>query len=300
MMNVHTSVIIPTLADTVRSSSIKRAIDSIRNASTDPIQVIVVINGNRFNDIICNWLRQQPDLLVAKIDEGSLPLAQRHGRQLVTTEYFSFLDDDDEYLPHSIDLKISLLKQYPFADFVISNGFKRSNAIDELFYPEIETVGKDPLTALFQRNWMASCGVMFRSNTVDQSFFDKPHPYGEWTWLAYNLLLSGKQLKVINEPGFRIHDTPGSLSKSDAYRESYFALYQRMLQMQPPQRIKDIIMARIGAAYHDKSATQLIKGQWLNAWTSHLKSLTYPKGLRYLSYTRRLLPFWPKQLQADR
>jgi glycosyltransferase involved in cell wall biosynthesis len=288
------SVIIPTLADTKRSDSIKRAIESIRNASTEPTQIIVVVNGNRFDTNVCNWLKSQSDVLFAQIETGSLPLAQKRGRELVGTEYFSFLDDDDEYLPQSLDQKISSLLMDTTADFVISNGFKRINGLDEPFYPNIEAITKDPLSSLFERNWLASCGVLFRSSTVGQSFFDDPHPYAEWTWLAYNLLLTGKKLNVISDAGFRIHDTPGSLSKSDPYRECYFSLYERMLKKQPPKQIEDILKARIGAAYHDKSVSQLAKREWLSAVASHFKSLTYPKGLRYLSYTRRLLPFWPK------
>lgn len=288
------SIIIPTLADTNRSSTLKRAIYSIRNASIEQIRTIVVINGNRFDNTVCNWLQQQPDLLVTQINEGSSPLAQRHGRHLVTTDYFSFLDDDDEYLPCSIDHKISSLQQNLAADFVISSGFKCINSIDEPFYPELESVAEDPLTSLLQRNWMASCGALFRSATIDHSFFDNPHPYAEWTWLAYKLLLSGKKLEVVREPGFRIHDTPGSLSKTDRYRDSYFSLYERMLSEHPPKHIEKMIRAKIGAAFHDKSATDLFRGQWLEAWASHLKSLTHPNGLRYLTYTRRLLPFWPK------
>lgn len=288
------STIIPTMAARERATSLKCAIASIRNSSAVPIKIIVVVNGNRFDTELCSWLREQPDVLYDQIEEGSLPVALARGRELVETEYFSFLDDDDVYLPGATDKKLEILSKNVCTDLVVCNGFRSSTGNNVAFYPRMTDILDDPLAALFHQNWLASCNAVFRSISVPVSFFEHPHPYAEWTWLAFRLAMANKRLKVVDEPGFRVNDTPGSLSKSDAYKKSYFSLYERMLYALPPTHIARMIRMRIGLAWHTNSSEALANGRLLDALASHVRSLLQPGGLRYLSYTRRLLPGWPK------
>lgn len=165
---------------------------------------------------------------------------------------------------------------------------------DDNFYHLLPDILCDPLAALFRQNWLASCNALFRTASITGEYFANPHPYAEWTWLAFRLSMAGKQLAVIDEPGFRINDTPGSLSKSGAYKTSYFSLYERMLAGSPPAHIAKTFRMRIGAAWHERSADALTKGVWLEAMQCHMRSLLQPGGLRYLAYSRRLLPGWPR------
>ena len=284
------SIIVPTMATAERAVSLQRAIDSIRTSSTKPVMVIPVVNGQRFSPGVCAWLKGQTDLHYIQIEEGSLPLALLEGRLRVQTEYFGFLDDDDEYLPGTLDAKIDALMAHPNLDIVISNGYRQSQGIQSVFHPDIGGVIKDPLGTLFERNWLASCGGLFRTRSATVHFFENPHPYAEWTWLAFRLCMAQKKLGAIDIPGFRIHDTPGSLSKTTAYQQSYFSLFERMLQAKPPHRIASRIRNYVSAAYHQVSEDELRRGNRFGAFKAHLRSImSSPRGLRYLSYTRHLL-----------
>lgn len=286
------TIILPTLAEPNRKELIMRAVRSIRESSLERIQILVIVNGARFDPSVCTWLRQQPDIRVEQISQGSLPLAIFHGRKLVETEYFGFLDDDDEYLRGSTDRKLEALRGCPSSDLAISNGFRARKDEKEKFHPAISEVVGDPLKSLFRRNWLASCGGIFRSSTVRAELFTDLHPYAEWTWLAFQVSMHNLKILTLDEPGFVIYDTPGSLSKSADFRSSYFGLYRRMLLENPPKAVSGIIREKIGAAWHDCSVDALAKGQRFNAINYHVRSLFSRGGLRYLSYTRRLFPGW--------
>ncbi|MBK5205116.1 MAG: glycosyltransferase family 2 protein [Polaromonas sp.] len=282
------SVIIPTIAIKAKAALLMRAVESIRHSAAGQIRIIAVVNGGRADPDVCQWLQAQPDIHYERIAAPSSPLAIFRGRALVQTPFFSMLDDDDEYLIGGTDLKLAALASHTGADIVVTSGFRRVGEVDRLAMSEIEQVPLAPLVSLFQSAWLSSCNTLYRSSSFPQAFFADPHPYAEWTWLAFKLALAGKQIAAINQPTFRIHDTPGSLSKSKSYDDAYQSLYQRMLDLEPPTDIARTIKARIGSDWHDQSVRALSRRRRLDAIACHLRSLMLPGGLRYLTYTRRL------------
>jgi len=215
------SVIVPTAARASRAIEIKRCIESIRLSSVEPINIIVVANGDRCDKNICKWLRSQDDIHYEYIKMASLPEAIIHGRTLVTTPYFSTIDDDDEYLKGGTDRKLSALIATPDADLVITNGYNCIDGIDKILYRYLDEVKSNPLEQLFVENWLHNCNALYRTKTIGPGYFKEYHAYCEWTWLAYKLCLNKKKLEVIDEPTFRYHDTPGSLSKTKEYESAY-------------------------------------------------------------------------------
>ena len=287
--NAMVSVIVPTIAIKEKALLLRRAIESIRRSSASPVNIIAVVNGSRADPGICHWLASQPDIHHERLATPSSPLAVAHGRALVQTPFFSMLDDDDEYLPGGTDLKLAALTRNPDADIVVTSGFRQTNKADRPTMTSIEKVPRAPLSLLFESNWLSSCNALYRSASFPWAFFEDVHPYAEWTWLAFRLALADKQIVAMNQPTFRIHDTPGSLSKSEPYHHAYQALYQRMLDLQPPADVVRHIKTRMSSDWHDQSSRALSAGKRLDAMAFHLRSLMLPGGLRYLAYTRRLM-----------
>jgi hypothetical protein len=283
------TVVIPTLAAAERAHLLARAVDSIRSSSRAPIRIIAVVNGNRSDAAVCAWLKAQPDVRCEFLEVGSAPLAQLRGRELVETPYFSFLDDDDEYLAGATDLKLARLDENPQAALVVTNGYSVHDGRESLLYSSLEEVTRDPLVALFHENWLHNCNALFRSSHVPVDYFRDPHPYCEWTWLAYRLAIDGKQVVTVKQGCFRYHDSPGSVSKSDAYLAALIPLFRRMLALSPPPTVRRLIGRRLGSTHHTLSSRALASGDWLDAWHSHVRSLVTPSGWRYLTYTRHLL-----------
>ncbi len=283
------TVIIPTMASAARGESLKRAVESVRQSSRHPVHIIAVVNGDRASAEVCDWLKAQPDVQFEYVSTPSAPAAVLRGRQLVETEFFSALDDDDLYLPLSTDLKLERLLGDDQFDLVVGNYLLFERGTKFLCYDDLGGVTGDPLNCLMKFNWLSSGNALFRSKSVDLQFFENYHAFGEWTYIAFLLALKGKKVATLVEPVFVCNvETVGSLSKSEAYLLAYIPLFQRMLDLLPPRHIALQIEKKMSAAYHDAAELSLRKGHRRDAWRHHWQSLRRPYGMRYLPYTRHL------------
>lgn len=286
---IMVTVIIPTMASRERMPLLKRAVESIRVSSILPVQIITVVNGNRYDNGTCDWLKSQPDILFEYQEAPSAPKAVLRGRELVKSPFFSTLDDDDELLPGATDDRMKVITSQACVDIVLTNGFRNIDGIDSVLYGHLTTVIENPVKKLLECNWLSSCNALYRTESFAISYFSDSHAYGEWTWLAYKMAMDKKVICILDRPNFRINDTSDSLSKTVNYRNSYLSLFERMLDYGPSRDIAKLIKKKMGAACHSASAASLKNGDRIGALKYHLKSLAKPGGLRYLSYSRKLL-----------
>lgn len=288
------NVIIPTTCEARRWSSLKRAISSVTSQKNVDVDVIIVVNGTRFDPGCYKELRNMPGLTVVYQEEGNLPLAVKLARSLVTAPFFAFLDDDDEYFPGTLWSRLQPLLVDETVGYVASNGYRCIGNQDVQDITNIEAVQRDPLCALIRENWLASCGGLYRSVSVTEDYFDGRTRYFEWTLLAFKLASTLKMV-FVDAPTYRIHDSPSSLSKSEAYREAEVGVLNQILALELPANVKSGLRIKLGKAYHSLSNYYRQEGELKRAWSYHLTSLRYPEGLRYLTYTRRLLPFFSQE-----
>jgi glycosyltransferase involved in cell wall biosynthesis len=267
---------------------LERAIRSVATQEGAQSDIVVVANGPSVDFEALHNLEVQFPIRVAYLGEGNLPRALHLGRSLVTTAYFGFLDDDDELLPSSISRRTEVLSANPLIDFVVTNGVRCHDGVDSAQVVRPNLVTKDPLGALVSENWMASCGGLFRSASIDISLFVDVPMFYEWTYLAFRLAASRK-MQFIDELTYRIYDSQNSLSKSDAYRRAIVPALKRILALPLDSRIRRELRRKLGAAHHDLSSYFLARGEFRNAWMHHLKSLVLPMGIQYLLFSRRLV-----------
>ena len=282
------SVIIPTTCEEHRWDSLLRAIASASVQEHVNVGIIVVVNGNRFAPVRLQHLRAMPGLEVLYQAQGSAPLAQRFGRQAVATEFFCFLDDDDEYLPGGLWHRAQPMLANAALGFTASNGYRSDNGAQRLAVQYGSAVAADPLLALCDENWMSSCGGLFRTALVSTTYFDNPAPFFEWTYLAYKLARD-LPMAWVDVPTFRIHDTQGSLSKSASFRASEIEVLDRILALGLPEKVAHVLRQKIGRTHHGLSSDNIGLGRARLAWGHHLTSLRHPGGWRYLLFTRKLL-----------
>lgn len=282
------SVIIPTTCELSRWQFLLRAIDSVRQQDGVQVKVIAVVNGKRFDAQCYETLKTMPGLEVLYRTEGSAPLAQEAGRLAVDTPFYAFLDDDDEYLPGTLRLRLQPLLNDAGLDFTVSNGYRQVQGEDRIVIRTPELVSKDPLLALVKQNWLASCAGLFRSATVTSDFFLDPAPYVEWTYLAYRLAVA-RRMQFVDVPAYRIHESTESLSKSHAYREAEIEVQQRILALPLPAEVAQAVRRKLGRIHHDSVERHIDLGRMGPAWSHHLKSLAYPGGRSWLMYSRKLL-----------
>lgn len=291
-MTQHTlpsiSVIIPTTCERARWASLERAIAGILAQDGVAAQVIVVVNGKRYDPECFEALKRKQGVTVLYRSVGSAPLAQTAGRAAVETPFFAFLDDDDDYLPGALATRVAPLLADRALDFVVTNGYRARGGVDEIAIADSGAIAADPLGALCQQNWMASCAGLFRSSTVGSTYFEDPAPYMEWTYLAFRLTIR-LTMRWIDQPTYRINDSPVSLSKSDVYLRSELDILRRILALPLPAPVRRAVRHKIGRTCHAFAERSRAQDQRAEAWRFHLGSLAQPGGWRYLLYSRKLV-----------
>ncbi len=283
------TAIIPTMADAKRHASLLAAIASIKQSTQHPLEIIVVVNGNRRCPLVMQALAKEAAVTIVTQDEPNLPQACAHGRRCATGEFFCFLDDDDEFLPGSIDLRLQPMLEDESVDVVVANGFRHTTNGDVVNLRSLPKPDEDSLLALFHENWLASCGGMFRMTSIEASAFAVMPRYLEWTWLAFSLCLANKKVFFVDQPTYRINPTVGSLSSSDEYILALGDTLQRMLRAAPPKLVRRRIRALQTSNDHLLAEHHLRRGNRMLALQAHARCIFSPTGFRYLPFSLRLL-----------
>lgn len=283
------SVIIASLADRSRAELLERAIESVLTQRGVRAVPIVVVNGGRHDDGVLGALKRNPDIRCIHFSHGGLPEARLKGREAVDTPFFAYLDDDDELLPGSIEVRHQPMLADDSIDVVVSNGFRISAAGQRTITDtNIDRFQKDPLRGLLEGNWLNESGGLFRTATVGLEFFAGLPPVVEWTYIAFQLA-QRRKICFINEQTFIKHDTLASLSKSQEYLLQLPSVLLRILELPMPDDVRENVKRMYVSALHNLSMWFLEIGEFRSAWIFHLKSATHMAGWRYLPYTRHIL-----------
>lgn len=283
--DAEVTVIIATAARAERAQSLLRAISGVQ-AQCPSAKLIVVANGERCDHALVARLESDPTLHLIRLEEGSYPAAQRAGRQLVHTPYFCFLDDDDELLEGSIALRLQRANKSDAPDVVVGNGVRRLCDADTDYCDLLPHSGADLMLSLLDRNWFASASALFRTSTVTSEYFDGKTKYFEWTLLAFRLLNAGRRFVFTSHRGFRLHDSPISLSKHPSASLSAPAFLEQLLTITRNDQVKRALRSRLAHAHHDCADLLRLRGDYRSAWQHHIRSLTLPGGMHYVAYTR--------------
>jgi len=290
------TVIIATTASADRQASLLRAIHSAGEHSGVFTRIVVVVNGQQFDSALLDLLRSRKDIQVLRLHEADVRGARCAGRQLVETEFFCFLDDDDEILSNGLAVRLQALSKRPEAAFVATNGYFRNNGTDEVVITNSDMVAAEPLLAMTHECWLASCGGLYRTNLVDVESFASLPRFLEWTYLGLKLA-STQRMLFLDQPTFRVHDSHDSLSKSVDYRIGSVTALKAALQLPVPAQVAHRLRVRLSEAHHSIAEDYLNDNDLRMAWANHLVSLTHPGGVKYLMFSRRLIPFWPQSSQ---
>ena len=286
------TVIIATTAEKKRKVQLSKAIDSILTQQNCSFNLIVIINGRRYDENIRNELETNSNLSCYYLEEGHYPKALVHGRKKVDTPYFCFLDDDDELLPNSLHARLAEFVQNPDVDAVIGNGvWQRTDKNKSETHNSILEFQKNPLAVLLQPhgNWLCSCAGMFKSATIPQSYFDDYAPYGEWTYIAYKLAVYNT-IHFVEHKCFRINVNSESLSHDQAYLFGLYEMHKKVLSLSLPSYARKKIILKKKDMEHVIASQYLANNEMKQAWYYHFKSMTCLSSLlKYVLFTRHLV-----------
>ncbi|MBX9608019.1 MAG: glycosyltransferase [Gammaproteobacteria bacterium] len=284
------TVIVPTALAPERSAVIERAVASALAQEGVQVEVMLVVNGTRFEPALLAKWRADTRVRVEYLELGSAPAAVRHGRSLIRTPYFSFLDDDDVYIENTLFARVAPMLEGGASapDMVVCNGQREVDGGFRRCFSSMAQFTDDPLRGLLKGNWLGSSSAVFRSDSVGLEYFDGRTRYMEWTVIAYRCALN-RRIRFIEDDGFRIHSSPNSLSKSQQYREGAVVALDVIAGLGLPPDVRTAIARKRADALHELAEAYRLDGRWRDAWLAHLTSLRGTGGLRYLAYTRHLL-----------
>jgi glycosyltransferase involved in cell wall biosynthesis len=195
MANV--SIIIPTYN---RAEWLPRAIASAKLAGADA-EVIVVDNGSiDETPRICagisgiNYLRLDPNVRQAR--------ARNAGIGISTGRFLTFLDDDDQRLPGSLEPQIALLEANPGLGFVYGRvllGDTKDCTPTGETSPELCPEG-DIFWSLLEKNEIPLPGVIARRELIEEVGMFDPEVVGAEDWMLLIRLAERHQVRVVEDP----------------------------------------------------------------------------------------------------
>lgn len=278
------SIIIPTAGASNRKSSLFRAIRAVLNQERVRAVPIVVMNGSQYNRSVFDTLKDRSDIRFFHLEQPGLPGAINFGRCRVDTPFFGFLDDDDLYHPWAVAERMDALEATPSADVVVSWGIEEENnkrmPADEIWNQD------DPLAALLNGCWLASCGGLFRTATISADYFDPELPHLEWTSVALRVALDRSLLFLKSEkPHFFIASSPESLSKSSSYMFGMEHALDQLLKLRLPTSVRRGLIRKKMANRHTIADHFRAEGNMGQAWRYHARTFYHREGLRFLPST---------------
>ena len=230
-------------------------------------------------------------------EQASPGRAASIGRNLVEADFYAFLDDDDELLPHALVTGMEIMRSDPAVDVVVTTGYWFSGNERLIHIPDIARHQDDLLGGIVERCWLSSCGGLYRASSISREYFDELPDLCEWTWLAFMLAMDGRKIRFVDVPTYNAYDTPRSQSKSGEFLEAVIGVLAAMRAHSLPPETQAQLEQKYRAALHDAAEHSRQARQLGKAWRLHLQSMMVPSTLRYAAYTRKLL--WNGRAPSD-
>src|SRR5947209_275572 len=148
-----------------RPNFLLRAIRSAREAGKDAEIIVVDDASTKETFDVCTGL---PNIRYVRLDRNrKLGGARNIGILASTSEYISFLDDDDARIPGSLDVQVEALNSAPEAGFVYGKAFHGDNDCVPLgsSYPDSCPQG-DIFWKLMEWNFVPCAAVVFRRSCL--------------------------------------------------------------------------------------------------------------------------------------
>lgn len=164
------SVVIPLYN---KARFIKRALDSVLMQTRRDYEIIVVDDGS--TDQGPKIVEQCSDLRIKLIRQknGGVSAARNTGIEAAEGEYIAFLDADDVWNPHYLEVIGTLVEQYPEAG-AYATAYEIMKPDGKIIYPKYRSIPPSPWQGLLSHYFRSALGpppVWTSATTVPQKIF---------------------------------------------------------------------------------------------------------------------------------
>ena len=168
------SIVMPTYN---RADTIERAIGSVQAQTFTDWELIVVDDGST-DDTVARIAGLEPRMRLIRQENRGFVGARNTGLSASTGRYLAFLDSDDEWLAHHLELAVAFLEAFPDEQFVVSElaeDFGQGRIVNHY---RIETSEWYPAIA----RQLQSPGLDRRPGSDDDYLrvYDSREPIGDW------------------------------------------------------------------------------------------------------------------------
>jgi hypothetical protein len=299
---VRSTIVIATTAEAKRTSQLQRAIASCLAQENTSVKIIVVVNGNIYSEDLNKWLSSHESIDYYYLPIGDFPNAIYFGRQQVKTDFFAFLDDDDELTSNSVWLRENILINNEEVDVVVGNGVRvcSESQLQTKVIPDVtllhNSTGLLDTLVFSGVNWLASCGGLYRSDRITNDFFKDYARHIEWTYFAFKLAIRNNVV-IIDDACYRINSTSGSLSKKMSYVTGIYNSTSQILKLELPAEYKKTMQQKKFSAAHYAAVVTLEQGLLMESFNFYISCLGSVRSfLKYFLFSRKYFYYCLKNI----
>ncbi|MEP6803975.1 MAG: glycosyltransferase family 2 protein [Flavobacterium sp.] len=173
------SVVIPMYNS---NSTILKTLNSIKNQTILPFEVIVVDDGSTDNSssIVEDFMYVNSNLkiqLLKKVN-GGVSTARNAGIKLAKGNWIALLDSDDEWLPNKLERQINILKENLNIDFLATN--RNGECFNKILWKKMNHLTQISPRVLLIKNFFSPPTVIFKTAIISKiGYFDEKQRYAE-------------------------------------------------------------------------------------------------------------------------
>jgi glycosyltransferase involved in cell wall biosynthesis len=223
------SVIIPTYN---RSVYVRQAVGSVFNQTLRNFEILVIDDGS--TDDTAQMIKSMADPRLRYLPQANAgrSVARNRGMEVAQGEYIAFLDDDDLYLPHKLEVQVAFLEDHGEVDLVASGTqiVDENEGVIKASRPWLD----QPLLTLetcLSACPLHTCSVLFRRAVLTRldHWFDPAMALAEDTDFFVRLLLIGCRMAWLPEivSAYRQH-SDNSQQDGAKYAASYEYLLNKV------------------------------------------------------------------------
>ena len=186
----------------------------------------LVIDGKSTDETV-SWLKQEPDLIWTSEKDQGMYDAINKGLKRARGEIISYLNADEQYLPHTLHEVSSFFNKHPETDILFGSMLLIRPNGDLIAYRK----AYPPLWSLILTShlYVFSCAMFFRRKIIDHGFFFNPslRDTGDWDFVL-RILKAGYRAQITQKYLAAFTWTGHNMSAGENAKREIIQIHQSM------------------------------------------------------------------------